>query len=237
MALAFEGGLGVAAFGLGMLVGPPPLATLVRDPSDSWTALQATGVGLLAAVPMLAGLLLLDGLTWQPLRRLQTLVETQLRPLFAPLSVSQLLLLSLAAGVGEEMLFRGWLQEGLSRWMGPPLGAALALVLASLAFGACHWLTATYAVLAALVGAYLGGLYLFTDHLLAPVATHAAYDFVALLYLAKWKPPERPASFDQPPDLAEEERETADPRDAATRHENASHETSPPPAADDSSPA
>jgi membrane protease YdiL (CAAX protease family) len=213
-ALAFEGGLGVVALALGFLIGPSPLESLFREPFGFGAWLQSAGVGLLAAVPMLVGLLLLDRFAWGPLRELQALVETHLTPLFAPLSVVHLLVISLAAGIGEELLFRGWLQEGLARWIGPPLGAVVGLLLASLVFGACHWLTTTYAVLAALVGIYLGGLYLVTDDLLVPMVTHAAYDFVALIYLAKWKSTAR-----ETPPSDEDQLETIDAHDAATHHE------------------
>ena len=51
-----------------------------------------------------------------------------------------------------------------------------------------HWVSTTYAVVAGIVGLYLGSLYLITQNLLAPVVTHALYDFVALLVLARLKP-------------------------------------------------
>jgi membrane protease YdiL (CAAX protease family) len=87
--------------------------------------------------------------------------------------------ISVLAGVGEEALFRGLVQDTLAAWM--PLGVALAL--ASLLFGLLHAVTPTYAVLATLMGAYLGGLYLWTGGLLAPMVTHGVYDFAVLLYL------------------------------------------------------
>jgi membrane protease YdiL (CAAX protease family) len=187
MAVAFEGGLGVVAIVLGLLFGPPPGARLIPDGLLSLGTAAALLIGIAAAVPMLVLLVLLDHFPLGPLHRLQALVETHLAPLFAPLSTLELLLVSIAAGWGEELLFRGWLQAGLTQWIGPPLGIGVGLVLASIAFGACHWLSNTYAVLAALVGLYMGWLFLATDSLLAPMATHAAYDFVALMYLVKWK--------------------------------------------------
>jgi membrane protease YdiL (CAAX protease family) len=42
------------------------------------------------------------------------------------------------------------------------------------------------------MGVYLGGLLLLTDNLLAPIATHAVYDFVALIYLTRSRPPQPP---------------------------------------------
>ena len=57
--------------------------------------------------------------------------------------------------------------------------------MASLLFGIAHAITPAYLVLAALIGEYLGGLWLWTGNLLAPIIAHAGYDFIALWYLAK----------------------------------------------------
>jgi membrane protease YdiL (CAAX protease family) len=48
-----------------------------------------------------------------------------------------------------------------------------------------HLVTKTYAVIATLIGAYLGVLWLATENLLAPITTHAVYDFVALVYFLR----------------------------------------------------
>jgi hypothetical protein len=65
------------------------------------------------------------------------------------------------------------------------LGVLLGLVVASLAFGAAHLISLTYAILAAFVGAYLGLLWIWTGNLLTPMVTHAAYGFVALVYILR----------------------------------------------------
>ena len=188
LAILFEGGLGVAAGVAGYLTGNPPLATVRQGGASARETLMALAVGITAAVPMVAGLLLVDRCPIEPLRQLREFVDAYVVPLFVSFSAIQLLLLSLAAGVGEEMLFRGLMQAGVARWLGPPLGTILGLVLASFAFGICHWLTATYAVLATAVGLYLGCLFLVTDNLLAPIAAHATYDFLALMYLVRgWR--------------------------------------------------
>jgi membrane protease YdiL (CAAX protease family) len=58
----------------------------------------------------------------------------------------------------------------------------------AVAFGLAHALTVTYAVLAALVGGYLGWLHLASGNLLVPVLAHALYDFIALRLLLRVKP-------------------------------------------------
>ncbi len=112
------------------------------------------------------------------------LVEDKLGPLFVGATFTELALLSLMAGVGEEALFRGVVQEVLAGRL-PPWGALLA---AGGLFGLAHWVTPTYAVLAAVVGVYLGLLYLASGNLLAPIVTHALYDLAALSVLARVNP-------------------------------------------------
>jgi len=111
-------------------------------------------------------------------------------PLFAGCSPWQLAVLSLLAGVSEEALFRGVVQGWLMRVSG---STVLGLVFASALFGLAHAITSTYAILAGLIGAYLGWLWLATDNLLTPTVAHAAYDFVALWYLLRAARPIEPA--------------------------------------------
>jgi membrane protease YdiL (CAAX protease family) len=86
--------------------------------------------------------------------------------------------LGLAAGVGEEMLFRGVLQyELVNRW-GPIIGVGIS----SLVFGALHAVTPLYAALAGIASVYFGALYLWTDNLAIPITCHAFYDVCALMY-------------------------------------------------------
>jgi membrane protease YdiL (CAAX protease family) len=61
----------------------------------------------------------------------------------------------------------------------------IALVLTSVAFGLAHFLTLSYALLAALAGLYLGALYWAGGNLVIPIVAHALYDLVALLQLAR----------------------------------------------------
>jgi membrane protease YdiL (CAAX protease family) len=65
-------------------------------------------------------------------------------------------------------------------------------MIASILFGLCHWLSATYALMATAMGVLLGLLMLTTNSLLAPIAMHTIYDFLALLYLVRWRQPDAP---------------------------------------------
>ena len=142
---------------------------------------EGAAVGIAGALPMLALLLWCLRTRWGPMRRLVTLVEERLGPYLADATPAGIVLLALLAGLGEELLFRGviqvWLAERTSLW--------LAAAAAGLLFGAGHWLSASYALLASLIGAYLGILFLVSGNLLAPIIAHAAYDVVALFVLAR----------------------------------------------------
>ena len=169
-----EGALVVVALGLGRLGGVSPFQALRVD-------LAGIAAGFLAALPMLALLLWCLRTDWAPMRRLVALVEDRLGPYLAGASPWGLVLLAALAGFGEELLFRGVVQV----WLGERLPMWVALAGASVLFGVGHWLSTSYAVLAALIGAWLGLVFLVTGNLLAPVVAHAAYDVVALHVLAR----------------------------------------------------
>lgn len=190
VAIVFESALGLVALALYSLLG----GTLGPWPGGAPLAVHARAVaaGIAATLPLLALLYLLERYPIGPFRELHELGDRLLVPLFAEATLAQMALVALAAGGGEELLFRGWLQSSLAAWWPGPWGTAGALATASVLFGVCHWLTRTYAVLAALVGVYLGALLLATDHLLAPMTAHALYDFLALVYLVRFSSHRRP---------------------------------------------
>jgi len=192
IALLFEGGLGVAALLVGWLVGHWP-AIGMRQDIPAREQLEAAGYGLLAGVPLLVALLLIDRFPIGPLRRLRVAAQRIIRQMFAGASYLQLAMVAVAAGVGEELLFRGLIQEGLSRLIGGPFGPWIGLAVASIAFGVCHWLNATYAVLAILAGVYFGLLFALSGSLWTPIAAHAGYDFIALIYVLRPNPWRRPS--------------------------------------------
>lgn len=113
----------------------------------------------------------------------QSSVLSLLGGTFKPfLGIMTALALGAAAGIGEEMLFRGVLQFELGSRLGSEV---IAVGLTSIVFGALHAVTPLYAGLAALASVYFGWLYLVTGNLVVPIVTHAFYDWAALLY-AHW---------------------------------------------------
>jgi membrane protease YdiL (CAAX protease family) len=157
---------------LGWALGQPPLAGF------AWNEDAAIG-GVVAALPML-GLLAL-AIRWPvgPLARIKAFFDRELAPALKGCDWPDLALISIAAGVGEEMLFRGVIQGALGRTLGPTAGLALASAL----FGLVHPVSLTYALLAGLLGGYLGLVWLVSGNLLTAMVAHAVYDYVALIVL------------------------------------------------------
>jgi membrane protease YdiL (CAAX protease family) len=149
---------------------------------------EAVKNGALLALPLGVFAALLDtveerfpalkDVTMATQRSVLALMGGTFKPGFA---VTTAIALGLAAGFGEEMLFRGILQYQL----GQQTSTGLAVGLSSLIFGALHAVTPLYAALATLASVYFGALYLMTDNLAVPIACHAIYDVGALLF-AHW---------------------------------------------------
>lgn len=179
VACLFELSLLLLALISGPLLGTPPLANW------KWGAGEFV-LGFLAALPPFLLLCLLARYPPKWFMKIQVILRQCLPVLLPKPTAPRLLLLSMLAGLGEEFLFRGVLQS----WLIIELGSGMGLVMASLVFGVCHWVTPGYAILAGVMGLYLGALMIFTDSLAAPAAAHVVYDFLAFLHLRNrlhWK--------------------------------------------------
>ena len=93
-------------------------------------------------------------------------------------------LLSISAGAGEELAFRGFLVPALERATGSSL---VAVVVSSAAFGMMHsYQQASGALRASALGALLALPVLVTGSIYPSMLAHAAYDIIAGLALADW---------------------------------------------------
>jgi len=127
MAVLLESGLGF----LGLLIAWLANISLHSQLEISRPALLR---GLLAVLPMLVGLVLLTQSRWSPLADLRRHVESLVHEMFFHSSWLELAIISLAAGVGEELLFRGALQPLVTEWTNPVAG----LIIVGVLFGALH---------------------------------------------------------------------------------------------------
>jgi len=176
--MAFEASLLLVAFGWGWLFKQSALTDL------HWS-LRAFLLGAAAFLPPYAFFVWTLRSKLRFLTRHRELMTQLTEHVFKSWSFLQLLLISVCAGFCEEALFRGAIQASLAIRIGP----VLALVLASVLFGASHLLTWTYGLLAAVIGCYLGLLNLWTGNLLIPITAHAVYDFIALIWLTRARTP------------------------------------------------
>jgi hypothetical protein len=179
LAILFEGALAPIAVLLGWLLDRPALSGF------SWS-LEDAALGAIATLPMLG--LFLIGQTWPigPFRSIKRFFDEEARPILRGCTWPDLALMSLAAGVGEEMLFRGVFQGVLERWLGTWEGWGAA----SLLFGLFHPITPGYILVSGLMGAYLGGIWMFNGNLLTVMVAHALYDFIALVLILRGEPTE-----------------------------------------------
>lgn len=169
--LGFELGLGALAIVLALIFGLRPWLEL------GWGVMTWVW-GVLATLPLLAGLLLTESARWRWVTELRDFMRRVVVPWFAGMRWWGLALVALAAGIGEELLFRGVIQAGLTG----PLGPMPALILASLLFGLVHAMSRAYFLITFIAGLYLGLLYIWTGNLLVPIIVHFLYDWAALQY-------------------------------------------------------
>jgi hypothetical protein len=164
--------VGLLACLIGAALGRPPWQSIQWRPA-------AAIEGVVATLPLLLALAWLVQSRWTPLARLTEIVARLVTDVFTGASWLELGVVSLLAGIGEELMFRGLVQDLIASVWGPWAG----LLLASLLFGLAHPISVTYAMIAAVMGLYLGCLYVISDNLLVPIITHALYDFLALAWL------------------------------------------------------
>jgi membrane protease YdiL (CAAX protease family) len=185
LAVLVEGGLGVLALTIGWLCNHWPAVGMGWSSPEVSEQFQFIGLGVAATLPPLIALGVIDRFPFAPLDRVRQIAEYAVRQMFPSPRLWQLALVAAVAGLGEELLFRGLVQACLARLIGGPAGIWIALIAASLLFGVFHWLSTTYALLAAVAGLYFGWLLIATGSLWPPVVAHALYDFAALWYLLR----------------------------------------------------
>lgn len=179
-----ELGLGALAIALGWLAGVDP-RSLIPAWSNAYTIGQGLIMGAVAGVLLALAMQLLGTLPIRAIQSLSEKTESQLRYLLRGFSVPQLIVVALTAGVGEELLFRGLLMQGLvgdfqtcttQTWI-------VGLLLSSLAFGLAHPMSVTYIVFAFIMGCAMGFLHWYFQNLLVPIVAHWVYDAIIMVWL------------------------------------------------------
>ena len=192
-ACGFELVLGLIAIIVGWAVGPDARDFIPNlDAEGSKEILRGVVYGCLAAIPLLIVIELVQRIPCEAVRELERFSEDGMIKTLLSLSFAELIVISICAGVGEELLFRGWLLPWIAGGSGgitdetTVMEIILAIGASSLIFGLVHPITKLYILLAAVMGVFFGLLLLWTENLIVPIAAHAAYD-AAQLMIAKHK--------------------------------------------------
>ena len=142
---------------------------------------RTTLVGLLCGTVLFIAVAASLRLEWSPIASLRNDIEVVVTEVFGNSRLIDFVFISAAAGIGEEILFRGVMQPGLlACW-----GVAAGLIITSLVFGFIHYVSFAYAVYASVIGAVFGVLVIAFGNLWTPIVAHATYDCVALVVLTR----------------------------------------------------
>ncbi|KPQ27086.1 MAG: CAAX protease self-immunity [Marinobacter excellens HL-55] len=173
-ALLFQGGIGVVGLLAIWLLDIPVL-------SGGLGLTEAMLFGVVGALATYVSLLLLTRNSWL----FPDDLSSQMQALYN-FAVSfrwpVLVTLSILAGVGEELLFRGGIQGWLLQYTGP----WTAVLAASVLFGLVHYVSFTYFLVATGLGLVLGTAYQLSGSLELVMVWHAVYDMMALYCLLRY---------------------------------------------------
>ncbi|HEY9679638.1 MAG TPA: CPBP family intramembrane glutamic endopeptidase [Drouetiella sp.] len=109
----------------------------------------------------------------KPIADVRAVVLNDLAPMFAQLTLTDIVLISISSSFCEEVFYRGMLQNILD------------IPRASLIFGAMHCPSLAmipYAFITFLAGAFLGWLYQFTGSLFPPIFAHFLNNLLVMLF-------------------------------------------------------
>jgi len=145
-----------------------------------YSAFQSLSMGALLGCALFIILFCVLNVLTPYLSSLQT-ISTQLHALFANFTWPMIVVISVLAGVGEEMLFRGLLQNALIYVTNSFWG----ILFSAIIFGVLHYLNHMYAFIASIMGGVIAYIYFVTQDLVLVMTLHAVYDFFAFSVIVK----------------------------------------------------
>ena len=172
----FEASLVLVAVFLGWIANIDPFKNIYFSEA-------AIALGVIGTAPLFLMFLVMEQMQGKSVTNIRKLLLNTLGPGLHRYHWTDLFILAAIAGVSEELLFRGVIQP----WIEASWGMTAGLIGSNIIFGLVHAVTPLYAVLAALVGIYLG---LSLDYggdrnLLIPIIIHGFYDFLAFVALMR----------------------------------------------------
>ena len=139
--------------------------------------------GVIGTIPLILIFLAFEQIQAKSVGNIRRLLLETIGPGLLDRHWTDLLILALIAGIAEELLFRGVIQPWIEQFWGVTAG----LVISNFIFGLVHAVTPLYALLAGIVGMYLGLSlnYGTEENLLVPIIIHGLYDFLAFFALIR----------------------------------------------------
>lgn len=199
-ACGFELAIGLVGLGIAWIVGVDARAYIGALEDLTWQSVAVElGIGVAASIPMLVAISLLMKIPHGSIDAIRQLGDNPTMKMLLSLSPAELITLSLCAGIGEEIAFRGCLLPWMTAFrdfsdsipntynVGDSFQSAVpsiliaAVLFSSIAFGMLHPITKLYAVVASLMGVYFAVLMIATDSLLVPIVAHTTYDAAQFL--------------------------------------------------------
>lgn len=176
--------------GIALLVGPLfDIHPMLRTKGPLIAVWQELFLGLVYALLVVVGSHILDRVS-RSFRGLSQLMAA----LIGPISLSGVVVLAVSSAIGEEIFFRGFLQQLFEArvFNALPYPAVFAIGVTSLIFGLLHqgpdpkvfW---PWTVFASVVGIGLGALYELTGSIWPPIIAHGVINFLNLLTLVEPK--------------------------------------------------
>ncbi len=176
VACYFEAALALLAICLGWLLNIDPFANISLNEPAFLNSIILT-------LPLVLIFFAMQQLPFAPLQKIRALLLETLGSKLYTRHWTDMLILASIAGFSEELLFRGVLQP----WLEEISDISLGLILSNLIFALVHAVTPLYALLALLMGLYLGMSldYSGERNLLQPILIHTFYDFVAFMVILR----------------------------------------------------
>ena len=181
-AILFEGAMALVGALLALLFG-----------LDLWKAFQTSdmaalfnqigfGIGLAAGLGLI--FTVMDYIPWSQMKLISEKTKEVINEVLKYSTHFERFLVCLLAGIGEEILFRGFIFVVIFEFW--PWGLEfnmniiVAVIVSSVLFGLGHYISALYFFITGLLGAVFCLVFLWTGSLIAPVVAHALYDFYAM---------------------------------------------------------
>ena len=181
-AIFFEGAMALIGAALALFCGLD-LWKAFHTP-DLLTLFKQFGLGVVFAAGMGLLFTLLDYIPWRRLKQVSQKTKEVVVATMKNVTRFNRFLVCLLAGIGEEILFRGFIFVAIFEFwpwgLEYNLNIIAAIVFSSILFGLGHYVTLLYFIITGLLGAAFCLVFLWTGSLIAPVVAHALYDFYAM---------------------------------------------------------